>query len=251
MRAPSSSAASGSSTSMRRPVRISSPPRACSARAIACPRPPVAPVSRTVEPEICMGQPTARWTRVRRDDECSDPATAPATVRVIALFGPTGVGKTARRASRSRGGCARGGRSRWRCPRTRCRCMRASRRSRVSPARASGRSWSTGWCRSCRSRQTFSAGQYAKLAHAEIDGLLAAGRRPIVVGGTGLYLRAALTELDMRPPPARGRARALDGGARAQGRAGAARAPGRARAVGRAGAGPERPPARGARAGAG
>jgi tRNA dimethylallyltransferase len=46
---------------------------------------------------------------------------------------------------------------------------------------------------------TFSAGQYAALAHAEIDGLLAAGRRPIVVGGTGLYLRAALTSLDLRP----------------------------------------------------
>jgi tRNA dimethylallyltransferase len=51
---------------------------------------------------------------------------------------------------------------------------------------------------------TFSAGQYAELAHAEIDALLAAGRRPIVVGGTGLYLRAALTELDMRPPPPEG-----------------------------------------------
>jgi tRNA dimethylallyltransferase len=48
---------------------------------------------------------------------------------------------------------------------------------------------------------TFSAGQYAELAHAEIDELLATGRRPIVVGGTGLYLRAALTELDLRPPP--------------------------------------------------
>lgn len=47
----------------------------------------------------------------------------------------------------------------------------------------------------------FSAGEYAKLAHAEIDALLAAGRRPIVVGGTGLYLRAALADLDLRPPP--------------------------------------------------
>jgi tRNA dimethylallyltransferase len=47
---------------------------------------------------------------------------------------------------------------------------------------------------------TFSAGEYAALAHAQIDDLLAAGRRPLVVGGTGLYLRAALTELDMRPP---------------------------------------------------
>jgi tRNA dimethylallyltransferase len=51
---------------------------------------------------------------------------------------------------------------------------------------------------------TFSAGQYAQLAHAQIDDLLAAGRRPIVVGGTGLYLRAALTELDLRPPPPEG-----------------------------------------------
>ncbi len=51
---------------------------------------------------------------------------------------------------------------------------------------------------------SFSAGQYAELAHAEIDGLLAEGRRPIVVGGTGLYLRAALTELDLRPPPPEG-----------------------------------------------
>ncbi|MGH2901083.1 MAG: tRNA (adenosine(37)-N6)-dimethylallyltransferase, partial [Solirubrobacteraceae bacterium] len=47
----------------------------------------------------------------------------------------------------------------------------------------------------------FSVGDYAELAHAEIDGLLAAGATPIVVGGTGLYLRAALAELTLRPPP--------------------------------------------------
>lgn len=51
---------------------------------------------------------------------------------------------------------------------------------------------------------SFSAGQYAELAHAEIDALLAAGARPIVVGGTGLYLRAALAELSLRPPPPEG-----------------------------------------------
>ncbi len=52
--------------------------------------------------------------------------------------------------------------------------------------------------------ETFSAGRYAALAHAEIDELLAAGRTPIVVGGTGLYLRAALADLELRPqaPPA-------------------------------------------------
>jgi tRNA dimethylallyltransferase len=45
----------------------------------------------------------------------------------------------------------------------------------------------------------FSVGEYADLAHAEIDALLADGARPIVVGGTGLYLRAALADLDLRP----------------------------------------------------
>jgi tRNA dimethylallyltransferase len=44
-----------------------------------------------------------------------------------------------------------------------------------------------------------SAGAYARAAHTEIDGALAAGRRPVVVGGTGLYLRAALADLDLRP----------------------------------------------------
>jgi tRNA dimethylallyltransferase len=49
--------------------------------------------------------------------------------------------------------------------------------------------------------ERFSAGAYATMAHAEIDGLVDTGRRPIVVGGTGLYLRAALADLDLRPPP--------------------------------------------------
>jgi tRNA dimethylallyltransferase len=49
--------------------------------------------------------------------------------------------------------------------------------------------------------ETFSAGEFAARAHAEVDATLAAGRRPIVVGGTGLYLQAALTDLELRPPP--------------------------------------------------
>ncbi len=50
----------------------------------------------------------------------------------------------------------------------------------------------------------FSVADYAQLAHAEIDGLLAEGATPIVVGGTGLYLRAALAKLTLRPPPPEG-----------------------------------------------
>jgi tRNA dimethylallyltransferase len=46
-----------------------------------------------------------------------------------------------------------------------------------------------------------SVGAYAALAHAAIDELLAAGRTPVVAGGTGLYLRAALAELDLPPAP--------------------------------------------------
>ncbi len=52
--------------------------------------------------------------------------------------------------------------------------------------------------------ETFSAGRFAKLAHFAIDGALTTGRSPIVVGGTGLYLQAALCDLDLRPPPAPG-----------------------------------------------
>jgi tRNA dimethylallyltransferase len=49
--------------------------------------------------------------------------------------------------------------------------------------------------------ETFSAGEFMPLAHGEVDAALKEGRRPIVVGGTGLYLRAALTDLSLKPPP--------------------------------------------------
>ena len=47
----------------------------------------------------------------------------------------------------------------------------------------------------------FSVGDYMRLAHAEIDQALAEGKRPIVVGGTGLYLRAAIAELSLAKAP--------------------------------------------------
>ena len=50
--------------------------------------------------------------------------------------------------------------------------------------------------------QPFNVGDYMPLAHREVDEALEAGRRPIVVGGTGLYLRAALAELSLvKAPP--------------------------------------------------
>jgi tRNA dimethylallyltransferase len=46
-----------------------------------------------------------------------------------------------------------------------------------------------------------SVAEYADLAHAAIDELLAAGETPVVAGGTGLYLRAALVDLALPPAP--------------------------------------------------
>jgi tRNA dimethylallyltransferase len=47
----------------------------------------------------------------------------------------------------------------------------------------------------------FSVAEYEPLAHAAIDRALADGLLPVVVGGTGLYLRAALAVLDLPPAP--------------------------------------------------
>jgi tRNA dimethylallyltransferase len=50
--------------------------------------------------------------------------------------------------------------------------------------------------------EDFSIGDYMPLAHREIDAALEANRQPIVVGGTGLYLRAAVAELSLvKAPP--------------------------------------------------
>ena len=45
-----------------------------------------------------------------------------------------------------------------------------------------------------------SVGEYRQLAHAEIDAILAEGRTPVVVGGSGLYFQAALTDFEIPPP---------------------------------------------------
>jgi tRNA dimethylallyltransferase len=129
-------------------------------------------------------------------------------MRIIALFGPTGVGKTEIAVALAEQLRARGERGPGAGP------VAVSADALQVYA---GLETLTGVASPSEQRRlehrlvsflpldaTFSVGQYAELAHAEIDGLLAAGRRPLVVGGTGLYLRAALTELDLRPPPPEG-----------------------------------------------
>jgi tRNA dimethylallyltransferase len=50
--------------------------------------------------------------------------------------------------------------------------------------------------------ERMSVGAFAALAHAEIDGLVRHRGAAVVAGGTGLYLRAALADLDVPPPAA-------------------------------------------------
>jgi tRNA dimethylallyltransferase len=57
-----------------------------------------------------------------------------------------------------------------------------------------------------------SVAEFAHLAHAAIDELRASGRTPVLAGGTGLYLRAAIGTLDLPPkvePGVRERAQRL------------------------------------------
>lgn len=49
-----------------------------------------------------------------------------------------------------------------------------------------------------------SVAEFQRLAHEAIDDALANEQVPVVVGGTGLYLRAALSNLELPPPPQQG-----------------------------------------------
>jgi len=121
-------------------------------------------------------------------------------VEVIALFGPTAVGKTAVAIAVAERLSARG----ERVVAVSADALQVYRGLEILTGAASAEE---------RARlehrllgivpvtERFSVAGYAERAHAEIDALLAEGVRPLVVGGTGLYLRAALADLDLRPPP--------------------------------------------------
>jgi tRNA dimethylallyltransferase len=49
-----------------------------------------------------------------------------------------------------------------------------------------------------------SVAEYQRLAHEAIDEALANGKTPIVVGGTGLYLRAVVSAMELPPAPGPG-----------------------------------------------
>ena len=158
---------------------------------------------------------------------------------VVAIFGPTGVGKTAvavalARLLRERGedpvAISADALQVYRGLETLTGAGDATRGPRDRPAVGASRSpGSSPRARSPSARTPRSTPRSRR------------GRRPIVVGGTGLYLRAALTELQPQAAAPAGPARADRGrhGGPRPGRA--ARRPGRARARAGGRDRPERP----------
>jgi tRNA dimethylallyltransferase len=127
---------------------------------------------------------------------------------VIAVFGPTAVGKTAVAVAAARvlsqGGAsagARGGAAR--------QVYAGLPLLTAQPSAAEHAALPHRLVGFVPVEQRWSVAEHTVLAHAEIDGAIVEGHTPIVVGGTGLYLRGALARLSLAPPPAPGVREAL------------------------------------------
>ena len=118
---------------------------------------------------------------------------------MIALFGPTGVGKTAVAIALAER-CAPAARIRWRSRRTRSRCTGAGdphRRRHAGRARAARAPAGLVRARSTRP----SPPAPSPSSPTPRSTMRWRGATPDRGGGTGLYLQAALSDLELRPPP--------------------------------------------------
>lgn len=119
--------------------------------------------------------------------------------RVVALFGPTGAGKTD--VAAELGGLLEEASSR--AVAINCDSMQVYAEMPVltgSPGPLERELLEHRLVGFLSVKSEFSAGAFGELAKKEIDSVLEAGLWPIVVGGTGLYMRAALTDLTLLPP---------------------------------------------------
>ena len=111
---------------------------------------------------------------------------------VIAVFGPTASGKTA---------VAEGVSDRLGTEVVSCDAMQVYRGLPILTNQATRPTILVGIR---ELSEEMSVGAYATLAHAAIDGLVVREGSAVVSGGTGLYLRAALADLVVPPPPGDG-----------------------------------------------
>jgi tRNA dimethylallyltransferase len=113
-----------------------------------------------------------------------------ARVEVVAIFGPTASGKSAvAEAVADRLG-------------TEVVSADAMQVYRGLPLLTNQPSTPTRLVGICALDEEMSVGAFVELAHREIDALVEARGRAVVSGGTGLYLRAALADLEVPPPVA-------------------------------------------------
>jgi tRNA dimethylallyltransferase len=129
--------------------------------------------------------------------------TASVERRIIALFGPTGVGKTAiaiALAARLR----EQGERPVAVSADALQLYAGLELLTAAPSDAERGALEHRLVSCIALSERVSVARYARLAHAEIDRLLAEGALPIVVGGSGLYVRAALSDLDLAPAAAPG-----------------------------------------------
>jgi tRNA dimethylallyltransferase len=126
-------------------------------------------------------------------------AASPGDLPLIAIFGPTAVGKTGVATELGaligeRGGSAVA---------VNCDSIQVYRGLEVISGAADDRQQGLLEHRLLSFvpvHEEYSAGRYSKVAHGEIDSLSGSGAVPLLVGGTGLYLRGALTDMEFRPP---------------------------------------------------
>ena len=93
-----------------------------------------------------------------------------------------------------------GARTRSPSPATRSRSTAVSRSSAAPPTRASGSASSIASSASPTSARSSAPAGSRSSPGPRSTSCSPPGRTPIVVGGTGLYMRAALADLDLRPP---------------------------------------------------